>query len=112
MRLAIAQIDPVVGAFETNVRKIKEAYTQACAQGARLLVTPELGICGYPPHDLVERPEMFERNERALAELAKETTGKTCALLVGHVARSTSQTGRAAQNCASILENGKVVFTQ
>ena len=71
MRIALAQIDPVVGAFEANVKKIKEAYERACAEQARLLLTPEMGICGYPPNDLVERPRCFERSEAALDELAQ-----------------------------------------
>jgi len=112
MRIAVAQIDPVVGAFEANVKKIQEAYERACQAQARLLLTPELGLCGYPPHDLIERPEMFERNERALAELTKITQGKTCVLAVGHVARNPSEFGRAAQNVVSLLENGKVIFQQ
>ncbi|MBC7692476.1 MAG: NAD+ synthase [Methylotenera sp.] len=112
MRIALAQMDPVVGSFDTNVVKIREAYERACSLRARLLLTPELGICGYPPHDLVERPEMFERNEKALQELLQLTKGQTCALIVGHVTRNPNSSGKAAQNSVSILENGKVVFTQ
>jgi predicted amidohydrolase len=102
----------VVGAFEANVRKITEAYERACAEQARLLLTPELSVFGYPPHDLMDRPEIFERNERAVEELVKLTKGKGCALAVGHVARNPSESGRAAQNVASILEGGKRVFSQ
>jgi NAD+ synthase (glutamine-hydrolysing) len=112
MRIAIAQIDPVVGAFEGNVRKISEAYERACREQARLLLTPELGLCGYPPFDLLDRPEMFERNEKALDELAELTKGKKCALAVGHVSRNPSDRGRASQNVVTLLENGKRVFSQ
>jgi NAD+ synthetase len=112
MRIAIAQIDPVVGAFDANVRKIQDAYERACAEQARLLLAPELAICGYPPHDLIERPEMFDRNERALQKLADLTRGKPCAIAVGHVAKNHSEVGRQAQNVISILENGKVVYRQ
>ena len=112
MHIALAQIDPVVGAFEGNIRKIREAYERACSMQARLLLTPELSVCGYPPYDLVDRPEMFERNEKALEVLAELTRGKRCALVVGHVARNPSEHGRAAQNAVTILEDGKRVFTQ
>lgn len=112
MKIAIAQIDPVVGAFEGNVRKIELAYRKAVAAGARILVTPELSICGYPPHDLAERSEMFERNERAIVDLARLTQGQGCALLVGHIAANPEPRGRAAQNVVSVLENGKVTFRQ
>jgi NAD+ synthetase len=110
--IAIAQIDPVVGDFEGNVKKIGEAYARACAAKARLLVTPELGLCGYPLNDLVERPEIFERNERALKDLAALTEGKTTALAVGHVSQNAAPVGRAAENRVSILEKGEVVFSQ
>jgi NAD+ synthetase len=112
LRIALAQLDPVVGAFEANVKKIKEVYLRACSEQARLLLTPELGICGYPPHDLVERPEMFERNEKALQDLLAFSRGKNCALAVGHIGRTPYEFGRPAQNVATILENGKVVFSQ
>src|SRR5688572_25116066 len=107
MRIAVAQLDPVVGAFASNVKKIKEAYERACAEQARLLLTPELVVCGYPPHDLLDRPEIFERNEKAVLELAALTKGQKCALAVGHVAANPDSQGRAAQNVVSILENGK-----
>src|SRR5688572_17668471 len=112
MRIALAQIDPIVGAFESNFRKIKDVYERACSERARLLLTPEMGICGYPPHDLMDRPEMFERNERVLADLAKLTEGRECALAVGHVARNPLEIGRFAQNVVSILEKGRQVFRQ
>lgn len=112
MLIAIAQISPVVGAFEQNIAKIKEAYERACAANARLLLTPELSLCGYPPHDLVERPEMLERTDRALGVLLKLTEGRKCALFVGHVAKNPKDLGRALQNVVSVLENGKVVFRQ
>ena len=112
MQIALAQIDPVVGSFAANVNKIQEAYERACESKARLLLTPELSICGYPPHDLVDRPEIFERNEKALDQLTALTQGKSCALVVGHVARNPSKVGRSAQNCVSVLENGKEVFRQ
>ncbi len=115
MRIAIAQIDPVVGAFNANVRKIREAYERACAAKADLLLTPELSVCGYPPHDLVDRPEMVERCELALNELVKLTAApqaRSCALAVGHIAHNPRPTGRASQNCVTVLLQGKRVFTQ
>ena len=112
MRIAVAQIESVVGAFEANVARIKESYKRACSQQARLLLTPELSVCGYPLYDLLDRPEIFERNERALSDLMACTQGQKTALIVGHVAASPFSTGRRAQNCASVLEDGKKVFSQ
>lgn len=112
LRIAIAQLDPVVGAFESNVRKIQTAYKEACAQKARLLLTPELGVCGYPPLDLMDRPEIFERNEKALMELSALTQGQSCALAVGHVTLNPYSQGRRAHNTVSVLQDGVTVFKQ
>jgi NAD+ synthase (glutamine-hydrolysing) len=112
MLIALAQISPVVGDFENNVKQILAAYTRAVDAGARLLVTPELSVSGYPPHDLMDRPEMFTRTEAALETLTKATRGKKTALLVGHVQKNPKLSGRAALNSVSILEDGITIFTQ
>ncbi len=112
MRIAVAQIDPIVGAFDSNVQKINEAYEKACAQGASLMITPELSLCGYPPLDLLVRSEIFERSQKALLDCISMTKGKSCRLLVGHVSRNQSRNGRRAKNDISIIENGKIIFSQ
>ncbi len=116
MKIAIAQIGPIVGDFKKNVAMISAAYSRASSpekgEPARLLLTPELCVSGYALLDLLERPEIFTRTDAALAELAKLTLGKKTALAVGHVARNLENSGRAARNCVSVLENGKIVFTQ
>jgi NAD+ synthase (glutamine-hydrolysing) len=71
-----------------------------------------MSICGYPPHDLLERPEIFDRCEAALEELLALTKGEGCALVVGHVARTPHETGKPAQNVVTVLEDGKRVFRQ
>jgi NAD+ synthetase len=116
MRIALAQFAPVVGDFDSNVARITSAYERACSAGnaepVRLLLTPELSVSGYALHDLLDRPEIFTRTEAALAKLAARTKGKETALVVGHVARNPKSTGRAAMNCVSVLEDGKIVHTQ
>ena len=112
MRVAIAQISPVVGDFIGNVAQIRDAYQKAIAQGAELLLTPELGVCGYPPHDLVERPEIYSRCAETIEELTALTSGKSCSLLVGSIARSHEAVGRPGQNVVHVLQGGKEVFRQ
>ncbi|MBS1961274.1 MAG: NAD+ synthase [Bdellovibrionales bacterium] len=114
MRIAIAQIAPIVGDFDKNVALISDAYERACSldEPARLLLTPELSVSGYALLDLLDRPEIFTRTEAALERLVKLTRGKSTALAVGHVGRNPNAHGRAARNCVSVLEDGKVVFTQ
>jgi NAD+ synthase (glutamine-hydrolysing) len=113
MRIAVAQLDPVVGDFEGNLSKIREAYLRACQAQARLLLTPELSLCGYPPYDLIERPEMMIRTEQALLELAKMTAGKKTAVAVGHIGLNEGKaTGRPHTNRVSILDGGRIVHHQ
>ncbi len=112
MRIALAQIAPVVGDFDSNVAAISAAYERACDTRARLLLTPELSISGYALLDLLDRPEIFDRTEAALEKLCALTKGKATALAVGHVARNPEPSGRAAQNCVSVIEGGKIVYTQ
>ena len=71
MRIALAQIDTTVGAFERNAEKVREFTARARAAGARLVLFPELGIAGYPPKDFLEMPEFLTRAERAMEELAR-----------------------------------------
>ena len=57
LKIAVAQINCTVGDIAGNARRILDAATQAHAAGADLLLTPELALCGYPPEDLLLRPD-------------------------------------------------------
>ena len=69
MRIALAQIDPLVGDLAGNGRQILQACRQAADQGAELLLTPELSLWGYPPRDLLLRPALIAAQQQALDEL-------------------------------------------
>ena len=112
MKITLAQLNPVVGAFEENVKKIKDAYEIACRDQARLLLTPELVLCGYPHYDWIERPEFLEQNLKALDDVLQLTHQNRCAIALGHVQPWESTRGKPAQNVVSLLENGQVVFRQ
>ncbi len=112
MKVVLAQINLTIGDFKGNARRIADAYHAGVAQGADLVVTPELGICGYPPHDLVERPEMVTHCEEGLHELQALTAKTKTALAVGHVAENPTAAGRAHFNQVTVLNGGKRVFTQ
>src|SRR6266545_432282 len=83
LRLAGAQINPVVGDIDGNVERILAAYGEAAGRGAHLAVFPELAITGYPPEDLVFKPS-FLAASRAAAEQVAAQVGE-CAALVGYV---------------------------
>jgi NAD+ synthase (glutamine-hydrolysing) len=70
MKIAIAQINATVGDLAGNVARIAEYAARAKQQGADLVVTPELALCGYPPEDLLLREDFIEACDKALADLA------------------------------------------
>lgn len=70
MRIALVQLDPVVGGLDQNVAGLCAAYEQAVAAGAQLVVAGELAVPGYPPEDLLRKRAFVTANERALGQLA------------------------------------------
>jgi len=81
MRIAVAQLDQVVGDLTGNARRILDAVDAGRRDGAALVVTPELSLCGYPPEDLVLRPAFIDACARELAAIAGAVRDTT--LLVG-----------------------------
>jgi NAD+ synthase (glutamine-hydrolysing) len=105
MKIAIAQINCTVGDLAGNAAKIADYARRAKAQGAEILLTPELSLCGYPPEDLLLRDGFYRACDLALFDLAQQVSGIT--LLVGHP----HQVGEKRFNAASILRDGKIVAT-
>jgi NAD+ synthase (glutamine-hydrolysing) len=81
MRLALAQINPVVGDLEGNRKLILERLAEAKANAADLVVFPELAVTGYPPEDLLLRPGFIRAAEDSVEQIAREARGTT--VLVG-----------------------------
>ena len=105
MKLAIAQINATLGDLSGNATKILSHAAQARAKGAALLLTPELGLCGYSPEDLLLREGFYSACEQALHELARQVQGIT--VVVGH---PHIEEGRH-YNAASVLRGGHVETT-
>jgi predicted amidohydrolase len=79
MRIALAQLNPTSGDIDGNTAKVLDAVADAAAQGADLVVTPEMAIPGYCIGDLVEDADFLEANERAMrrvADAARSTTAR------------------------------------
>nr|WP_255700940.1 NAD+ synthase [Polynucleobacter sp. IMCC 29146] len=106
IKLALAQLNPKLGDLEGNAALIAAAAQAAHAAGAKLLLTPELALTGYPPEDLLLRPAFISAAENILAELCK-TLGAypNLSVVVGHPQRSAV----GLQNCASVLRDGQVI---
>jgi NAD+ synthase (glutamine-hydrolysing) len=75
MRLALAQIDSVVGDLDGNRDRILTRLEEARRAGAELVLFPELAVTGYPPEDLLLRPGFIQAAEHTLSEIARETAG-------------------------------------
>lgn len=108
MRLALLQINTVVGAVRSNAARILEQYRQARAAGAEVVVAPELAICGYPPRDLLDRPAFLDATEDALRSLA-EAVRDGGTLIVGTATPRRLNLGKGAWNSAAVLRGGEVI---
>jgi NAD+ synthase (glutamine-hydrolysing) len=106
MRIALAQINTTVGDFTGNVQRIVQFAQRALDQRADLAVFPELAVCGYPPRDLVERPDFIERSESELRHLAKMLPAIPS--WVGSVRRSGARQGKQVSDIAALLSHGRI----
>jgi NAD+ synthase (glutamine-hydrolysing) len=120
VKVALAQINATVGDLAGNALRIVEASRQAYARGARLVLTPELGLCGYPPEDLLLRPAFMQACAEALADCASALADmKGLVVVVGHPhqfgergdVRSNSVSVPYRYNAASVLSEGQVLAT-
>ncbi|MEH1867485.1 MAG: NAD+ synthase [Nostoc sp.] len=110
MKIAIAQINPTIGDLLLNAQKILEAAQRAASSGARLLLTPELSLCGYPPRDLLLNPSFVEAMSITLQNLAQDLP-PNLAVLVGTVEPNPNahiSGGKTLFNSMALLENGQV----
>jgi NAD+ synthase (glutamine-hydrolysing) len=119
-KVAIAQINATVGDLQGNARKVIDAARQAHAQGALVVLAPELALCGYPPEDLLLRPSFMRACGDTLADMAKALADcKGLAVVVGHPhqfgMRGDTRTKSTAVpqrfNAASVLRHGLVEAT-
>src|SRR4051812_32444477 len=83
LAIALAQLNATVGDVAGNAEKVRRARATAAAQGADLIVFPELFISGYPPEDLVLKPAFQAACRSAVEALARETADGGPAVLVG-----------------------------
>ena len=120
VKVALAQINATVGDLDGNVERIVAAARLAYEQGARLVLTPELSLCGYPPEDLLLRPAFMGACEVALERCAQALADlEGLVVVVGHPhqfgdlgdVRSKSVAVQLRYNAASALAGGRVVST-
>ena len=103
LRLAGAQINPVVGDLDGNVERVLATYADAAGLGAHLVVFPELAVCGYPPEDLVFKPSFLAASRAAAVRVAAEVG--VAAAVVGFV----EPTHAGPANAAALCHRGRVL---
>jgi len=102
MRIAMAQINAIVGDLEGNTRRICEGMAAAEEGGADLVAFPELAVTGYPPEDLLLKPDFVAANREALQEIARRTPRLVA--VVGFI-----DADHALYNAAAVLGDGRVL---
>lgn len=108
MKIALCQINPVVGDFTYQYTRIVEAAAEAKNKGCDLAVFPELALCGYPPRDLLEQKAFVDANQQCLNRLVD--TIKGIGVIVGFVDANPGQTGNVLFNTAALFEDGRVLL--
>jgi NAD+ synthetase len=109
MKIALAQINPTVGDIAANSELIKQYIDKARRHGAELVIFSELALVGYPPKDLLLKPQFIDDNITALNSIAADCDD--IAALVGFVCRSSDPVGKTLHNAAALLNNGKITAT-
>jgi NAD+ synthase (glutamine-hydrolysing) len=110
VKIALGQINPTIGDFTGNSKKIIESARQAHVQGAEMVLFPELAVCGYPPRDLLEKPDFIARNQQVVDEIARAVPHIT--VVCGFVSPAKVETGKSVMNSAAVLRDGAVQFVQ
>jgi NAD+ synthase (glutamine-hydrolysing) len=107
LRVALAQIDPTVGDIDGNAAKVAEWIGRARAEGAELVIFPELCVPGYPAEDLYLKRHFVEANRRAVEELAGGVEGIVALVGFAEPAAADAE-GRRAHNSLAVLADGAV----
>ncbi len=110
MKIALAQINVIIGDFEANTRKILKFIALAKTQGADLVIFPELAITGYPPRDFLEFTDFLEKAEKSIEQIKQATDN--IAVIVGSPTRNPVIEGKDLYNSAVFLYQGKEIYRQ
>ncbi len=107
IRFAIAQMNPTVGDFSQNTRKIISWIQRAESKKADLIVFPEQALCGYPVWDLANKKSFVDEGLRSLDRIVRATKGKKVAVALGFIDRGISAAGRS-RNALGWIEGGRL----
>ena len=108
MKVGLAQINPVIGDFSGNCKKIVNYARKAYEAGCKLVVFPEMAVSGYPPQDLLERPSFLDDHDRAVAEMIREFPALD--VMFGCIEKRQDRYGKPLYNAAFVAREGEIVF--
>jgi NAD+ synthetase len=107
MKIALIQINPLIGDFKGQCEKIETYCRQARDRGCELAVFPEMALCGYPPRDLLEQHAFVDANLQALEHLVQTVQG--IGVLVGFVTPNPDDGAKPLFNSAVLFEDGRIL---
>lgn len=109
MKIAIAQMNPLVGDVPGNCSKALSFIETAKKNGADWILFPELTLVGYPPRDLLDYPRLFQENQKALEKIQKAS--QNIAVVVGALEKNPVESGKKFFNSAFVFSDGVLVFS-
>jgi NAD+ synthase (glutamine-hydrolysing) len=107
MKIALVQINPVIGDFKRQFQTIVAESEAAKSAGCELVIFPELSLCGYPPRDLLEQPDFIQANRNCLEQLVQTIRG--IGVIVGMVETNPDEVGNFLYNSAVLFEDGRIL---
>ncbi|MCH6563642.1 MAG: NAD+ synthase [Myxococcales bacterium] len=110
MRVALGQINTVVGNFAANLAKVRDVVARARGAGAEVVVFPELALSGYPPMDLLERASFLRDQREALDALIPES--RDLAIVAGLIMPASKGQAKSIVNAAVALVDGQIAHVQ
>lgn len=110
MKITLAQLNPTIGDFSGNERKIVQAIEAAKKEGSDLILFSELVICGYPPEDLLLHRDFIEQAEKTLNNILPSTKGIVA--IIGLPRRNNDKGEKPLHNSAALIKDGKLIGYQ
>jgi NAD+ synthase (glutamine-hydrolysing) len=113
MKVTLAQLNPTVGDIQGNLAKVEQTLSLCRKDSPDLVIFPELFLVGYPPRDLLERPSFIAMVQQAVEKLLEvsENYDQT-GIIIGAPQPSRQRRGKDLHNCALLIYQGKLVFSQ
>jgi NAD+ synthase (glutamine-hydrolysing) len=111
VKVALGQINPVIGDFAGNTARILDGVKAAHRKGAEVAVFPELCVCGYPPMDLLDHASFVEASLKAMRHI-QQSAPRGIGVVVGYVDKNRSQAGKPLMNAVSLIQDGEILLTQ